>query len=284
MSSDPKNEFEKIVPARLGKLLRAGGSSLTLFCVKETGSTNVDAAKMLAAGTPPGNFALVAETQTAGRGRIGRRWESSASGNIYLSCGFRPDIAPEKLSNFTLWLGVAVAEMLCEKFGVPARVKWPNDIFCRGKKLAGMLTEAHADARRARGIVFGLGLNVNLDPTTLPPAVRTVATSLRAEIAAAKAKNSVAGTALDASAVCAETILAVERAYAKFLAGTHTDALLERWNRFDWLAGKNVVALFGNEEISGTASGIDAQGRIQILRPDGTVVAFSAGDVLLKKN
>lgn len=270
----------KIVPAELGEILQKRGSKLALFCVEETGSTNTDAAKMLRAGTP--DFALVAQTQTAARGRVGRRWESGTAGNVCLSCGFRPDVAPEKLCNFTLWLGVALAEMLRVKFGVPACVKWPNDLFVRGRKIAGLLTEAHLDTQRVHGIVFGIGMNVNLDTQTLPPEVRSRATSLRAEIAFSK--NESAGTPIDATIVCAETILAIERAYAAFLAGTHAAELAKKWSALDWLAGKSVVAIYGNEEVAGTARGIDAQGRIRIARTDGTEIAFAAGDILLKKN
>ncbi|MGN0834463.1 MAG: biotin--[acetyl-CoA-carboxylase] ligase [Candidatus Spyradosoma sp.] len=268
---------EKIFPETLAARQREAGSRLRVFVVEETGSTNADAAKMLAAGTPEGDFAVVANTQTAGRGRIGRKWASAQPGNLYLSCGFRPPaLPPERLANFTLWLGVAVAKTLREKFGVPALVKWPNDVFCAGKKLAGMLTEAHADAGRVRGVVFGLGLNVNLDPATLPPEVRGIATSMRSALGASEP--------LDVNRVCAETLAAVERAYADFLAGTHASALAALWPQFDLLAGRPVTAIYGNEEITGTAQGVDARGSILIRDASGALRAFSAGDVTLKKN
>lgn len=264
----------KIEAQTLAFFQKKTGSKLCVVCLEETASTNADAAKMLASGNPSEDFAVVANTQTAGRGRAGRHWESAACGNIYLSCGFRPSIPPEKLANFTLWFGLSVAEMLREKYGVPALVKWPNDIFCDGKKLAGMLTEAHADTKNVRGIVFGIGLNVNLDPATLPAEVRGIATSLRA------LKN---GEIFDINRVCADLLAAIELAYADFLAGTHTEKLLSRWGKFDFLADKKVSAIYGNEEISGFARGIDAGGRIRIALENGEVVAFSAGDVSLKK-
>lgn len=268
---------EKIAAETLAARQREIGSKLRVFCVGETDSTNADAAKMLAAGTPEGDFAVVADTQRAGRGRNGRKWASAQPGNLYLSCGFRPgSLPPERLANFTLWLGVAVAEMLRGKFGVPAFVKWPNDIFCGGKKMAGMLTEAHIDASRVRGIVFGLGLNVNLDPAALPEDVRGIAASMRSALGVS--------APLDVNRVCAETLLAVERAYAEFLAGTHAAKLAARWENFDLLAGKPVVAVYGTEEIAGTACGVDARGCIRIKDTAGTVRAFSAGDVLLKKD
>lgn len=266
----------KICAEILAARQRELGSKIRVFCVEETGSTNTDVARMLAAKTPPQDFALVANTQSAGRGRVPGRCWTSRSGNILLSCGFRPPkLAPSRLANFTLWFGVSVAKMLREKFGVPAKVKWPNDIFCRGKKMAGMLTEAHLDTACVHGIVFGIGLNVNLDCGTLPEDVRGRATSLREELG---------GNALDVNRVCAELLFALENAYAMFLAGTHTDALHAQWQSADFLAGKKVTATFDKETLCGIACGIDAQGRILIKDAAGTLHAFAAGDVTLSRS
>lgn len=254
---------------------KALGGKIPVLYVPQTGSTNADVAKMIAAGTPPGDFALVAGTQTAGRGRAGRTWASGNPDNLYLSCGFRPKLPPSRLANFTLWMGFVVASLLREKFEIPAVVKWPNDIFCNGKKLAGMLTEAHLTADGVQGIIFGLGLNVNLYPADLPEEIRGIATSMRALTD---------GKISDTNCVCAEVLYAVEKAYEKFLAGTHTNELLEKWSALDWLAGKDVVAVYGEEEIVGQACGIDEQGRIRIRKSDGSVCAFAAGDVTLKKH
>lgn len=262
-------EFQKIV-----ELQKALGGKIPVLYVPKTGSTNADVAKMIAAGTPPGNFALIAGTQTAGRGRIGRAWASRNPDNLYLSCGFRPNIHPSQLANFTLWMGFVVASRLREKFKIPAVVKWPNDIFCNGKKLAGMLTEAHITADGVQGIIFGLGLNINLDPADLPEGVREIATSIR---------HLKSGEKINAEEVCAEVLCAVEKAYERFLSGTHTKELLEKWNELDWLAGKNVVAVYGEEEIAGRVCGIDEQGRILIQTSNGKTCAFAAGDVMLKK-
>ena len=267
---------EKIDAETLAALQKKIGSQLRVFCVEETQSTNADAAKMLVAGTFPRNFAICANTQTAGRGRLpGRKWESPA-GNILLSIAFRPEnLAPEKLSNFTLWLGVAVAQMLQKKFGIPAQVKWPNDIFCREKKMAGMLTEAHMDSARVRSLIFGIGLNVNLRQDQLPEELKDSVTSLSRELGK---------EALNVNAVCAELLLAVETAYAEFLAGTHTEKLATLWQNFDCLFGRRVAAVFGNEKIHGIAAGITPQGCIKITESSGKTRHFSAGDVSLKND
>lgn len=263
---------EKIDAGTLAQYQRELGSRLPVFCVETTGSTNSDVAAMFATGRAKEDFALVANAQSAGRGRIpGRRWESLA-GNIFLSCGFLPQgIPPSRLANFTLWLGVVVAKMLREKYSVPALVKWPNDIWCNGKKMAGMLTEAHADAGKIRGIIFGIGLNVNLDAGLLAGG----ATSLKEELG---------GNELDINRVCAELLLAIELAYADFLAGTHTKKLAEIWRELDCLDGKRIVAVYGKEKIAGTACGIDGGGNLLIRTDAGTLHAFSAGDVTLENS
>lgn len=265
---------EKIVAEILARKQRELGSKLPVFCVETTGSTNSDAAALLASGTAE-NFALVANTQTAGRGRIaGRRWESQP-GNIFLSCGFSPKgIPPSRLANFTLWFGASVARMLRENFGVPAVVKWPNDIWCNGKKMAGMLTEAHADSGSVRGIVFGIGLNVNLEPESLPKNPGLNATSLRAELG---------GSLLDVNRVCAELLLAIENAYADFVAGRHGEKLAAIWRDLDCLDGRRIVAVYGTEKISGTACGIDVGGNLLIRTDSGALRAFSAGDISPEK-
>lgn len=227
---------------------------------------------MLASGKFREDFALVANTQSAGRGRIpGRRWES-LPGNIFLSCGFLPNgIPPARLANLTLWFGVSVASMLREKFAVPVLVKWPNDIWCNGRKMAGMLTEAHVASGGVRSIVFGIGLNVNLDTEALPQTSELRATSLKAEL----------GEALDVNRVCAELLLALERAYADFLAGTHAEKLALHWKDLDCLYGQRIVAVYGNERIEGRACGIDAGGNLLIRTDAGELRAFSAGDISL---
>lgn len=264
---------EKIDPGTLVRYQRELGSMLPVFFTETTGSTNSDAAAMLASGRAEGNFAIVANAQCAGRGRIpGRRWES-VPGNIFLSCGFLPPaLPPSRLANFTLWLGVAVAKMLREKFSVPVVVKWPNDIWCRGKKMAGMLTEAHVGAGKIRGIIFGIGLNVNLDVLSEKNAFP--ATSLKAELG---------GKQLDVNRVCAELLLAIEAAYADFVAGTHGEKLAAAWRSFDCLGGKRVVAVYGNEKIAGTACGVDTGGNLLIRTDAGTLHAFAAGDITLEK-
>lgn len=262
---------DKIDAERLVRLQREVGSRLSVFFREITESTNSDAVSLIASGAAKEDFVCISNIQTAGRGRVaGRRWESTP-GNIFLSCGFLPQgLRPERLANLTLWFGVALAKMLREKFDIPVAVKWPNDIWCSGKKMAGMLAEAHANSGSIRGIVFGVGLNVN----TIPQGTESFATSLMRESGE---------KTLDVNRVCADVLLALENAYANFLAGTHGEKLSRIWKDFDLLDGQRITGIFADERIEGTACGIDSVGNLCIQTDSGVIRKFSAGDISLLK-
>jgi BirA family transcriptional regulator, biotin operon repressor / biotin---[acetyl-CoA-carboxylase] ligase len=137
-------------------------------------STNDIAREMAAKGAPEGTV-VVASEQTRGRGSRGRVWVSPAGVNLMLSVILRPEITPDRLGELAFVAGVAVAGTLRERFGLDARIKWPNDVRVGGKKIAGMIVEAAKGAA-----VLGIGLNVNW--TELPEEIADTATSLAIEL------------------------------------------------------------------------------------------------------
>ncbi len=136
-------------------------------------STNDRARELAAAGAS--DVAVVADEQTGGRGRLGRAWESPAGG-IWTSVLLRPAVAPARAPLFTFAAAVAVARAARE-VGADARIKWPNDVLCGDRKLAGVLTEMEGETGRISWLVLGVGVNADVDPDTLPAGT----TSLRAE-------------------------------------------------------------------------------------------------------
>lgn len=274
----------EISEKRLAELCAEKGAKMRIKVLAETESTNDDALKILRHAENCAPFAVFTNRQRAGRGRNGRKWAGENFGNIYASFGFAPKIVPAKMANFTLWMGVSVCAMLAEKYGVPAQIKWPNDLFCAGKKLSGILTEVHTSADCVHGIVLGIGLNV----LARPEEFSDIATSLAEEMARrASAQQSASSPkksdTLDVSTVAADLVACVESAAQKFFAGTFQEIFPALWARYDLLAGKSVAATYDDETISGTAQGIDEQGRLQILTPHGEVRFFAAGDATLKK-
>ncbi|MEO0509667.1 MAG: biotin--[acetyl-CoA-carboxylase] ligase [Verrucomicrobiota bacterium] len=266
-------EPEVLHPALLRQELDELGSSISLIFFSAIDSTNNEAERRIAS-REPAPFAIVSSCQTNGRGRLGREWYSASADNLYLSVLFEPNIPPQQLQHFTLWSGICICRKLQALVpDAPLQIKWPNDLHCKGRKVAGMLTEAKMDADCIRSIVFGLGLNVNSNPNDFPSQIRALATSLYA----------ICGMELPLNRVAASAISAIEEAYSICIENTDTNSLPEAWSALDVLRGKLVTAVIDGKEISGIAAGIDSSGALLLAMRDGSERAIRAGDVTLKK-
>ena len=164
-------------------------------------STNLLAAELARGGAEEGT-AVLAEQQTAGRGRLGRSWVSPARLNLYCSVVLRPAIPPLEVPRLTLVAGVAVAEAILATAAVPARIKWPNDVLIDGRKVAGVLTELEAEADRVRFVVVGIGVNLNATAGDFPPELRDKATSLALASGAPVGRVAFTARLLSASTEC----------------------------------------------------------------------------------
>ena len=133
-------------------------------CLPTVGSTNEVAKALAASGAPQGTL-VVAEEQTAGRGRMGRRWIAPAGTSLLFSILLYPNLSPEKAPRLTMLASLAAAEAIESLTGLPVRFKWPNDILIRGRKVGGVLTEIGLTGERVDYAVVGVGLNVNWDPS-----------------------------------------------------------------------------------------------------------------------
>ncbi len=243
-----------------------------MFFLDEVDSTNSAAEKRLAEGvaTP---FAVIADHQTAGRGRFGRPWHAGVGESLLVSLAFRPRRAPREMPSITLWLGLAVARYLREALDLPVMVKWPNDLLLHGRKVAGMLTEARMDADQLRDLVFGLGLNLRGDPAAWPTEVRERATTLQAHLAPSLERSW--------SRETVRPLAALNQAYERFLEGPIGDDLVRLWPDFDALAGRTVTLAERDGPLTGTALGIDPEGRLRLRLADGHERTFAAGEVTL---
>lgn len=264
---------EVLHPALLRHELNELGSSMGLHCFSALDSTNNEAERRIAS-SESGPFAIVSSCQTKGRGRMGRPWHSASADNLYLSVLFEPNIPPQQLQHFTLWAGICICRKLQEFVpDAPLKIKWPNDLHCKGRKFAGMLTEAKMDADSIRSIIFGLGLNINSNPNEFPDEIRSLATSLHA----------IRGEELPMSRLTAHVIVAVEEAYKICIENANTEELPEAWAPLNALEGKSVTAIMNQGEVTGVATGIDASGALLLQMPHGSEEAIRAGDVTLKK-
>lgn len=235
-------------------------------------STNSEAERQLASGgeTP---LVVVARQQDRGRGRLGRRWVSGDHGNLYISFAFRPDLRPTRMQDFTLWMGVNVCDALANACRIDVGVKWPNDIYHGGRKLGGMLTEARIDADHTRDVIFGLGLNINSHrqhwPDDIAPRTTSVAEAL--------------GQSVDINRVAAAIVTRVLKAFDAFVADEYRDTFNGLWQRLDWLRGRRIAVLFGQERVEGTADGIDSTGALRLRDDAGRLHRCLAGDVTIEK-
>jgi BirA family biotin operon repressor/biotin-[acetyl-CoA-carboxylase] ligase len=257
--------------------LRAHGKGAARFQViylPEIDSTNEEAERRLAASakTP---LVIFAGRQTAGRGRLGRAWHSRETGGLYLSFGFQPRLPPARMPKFTLWMGLRLCRMLNETHGLPVRVKWPNDLVHEGRKLAGMLTEARIDADVMRDLIFGLGLNVNGDPTRWGKA------GSEAARVAATLQQINGGRPLPINLIAADVAAAGVQAYEDFIGGLPEREFATLWKNYDALAGREVTVRSAEGEWRGRASGLEESGALRLVLADGTVRSVSSGDVTL---
>lgn len=237
-----------------------------------TTSTNDDAMRLAREGAPDGTC-VVAETQTAGRGRAGHSWASPPGVSLYFSIVLRPALEPDSLALATIATGVAVASAIRETTGLDARIKWPNDVLVSGRKCAGLLCEADVAAADGPVIVAGIGINVNGTASSLPHRPIFPATTLASE----------AGRPFDRDCILSSCRLAVARWTRVLEAPGGRDAVLRSLESLDDIRGRAVcVALPSGQALSGVAAGIDEGGRLLVSTAAGAdPVPVVAGSVSL---
>ena len=262
--------FQPEIRRFLGETVRVGR---TLVCLAEVDSTNLRARQLAAEGAADGTV-VVADRQTAGRGRLGRSFQSPGGQGIYLTALLRPDLPPERLSPVTAMAGVAVCRAVERLCGVSPGLKWPNDPVLDGKKLCGILTELSLEGETARvqELVLGIGINVSQRPEDFTPEVREIATSLVQAL----------GHAVSRPALAAEIIREVDRLCAALAAG-ETGPYLAEYRRRCVNLGRTVRLLRpdGGGETA-EALDIDEEFGLVVRRPDGAVKTVRSGEVSVR--
>lgn len=231
-------------------------------------STNTVAEQELSAGREA-PFFVVADSQSAGRGRRGRVWHSPGHRNLYLSIALRPSLPPSRLQTITLWLGLRLCQLLRDLHALPVQIKWPNDLLIHGRKVAGMLTEARVDSEATRDLVFGLGLNVNSSEADFPPEIALVASSLALSL----------GHPLNLSRLAHRILLQLADAIQDYLEDAYAPELAHLWPEFDFLRGQRVQT----DLVSGVACGVTQNGSLRVERDDGSIAILHSGEVSLHK-
>jgi len=260
------------IQRKLNGLLKTDILGKVIHYQDEMESTNTVLMELGGKGASEGTVAI-ADRQTGGRGRLGRKWISSAESNLYISILFRPEIVASDAPLFTLIASIALKELF-EKIGInQARIKWPNDIQINGKKVAGVLTEMRPRREVVDFIVVGIGININMsrkDMDNLMGDVANIATSTKEYL----------GKDIDRAKFAADLLFELEKWYKIFLKNGKALVLrewTERWG--DMSKRVRIEVEEGNYE--GRAIGIDSEGRLIVETDSGEINKVTAGDVIV---
>jgi BirA family biotin operon repressor/biotin-[acetyl-CoA-carboxylase] ligase len=255
-----------LTPDMLRQRLKGGLFAKKIHHFFRADSTNRVAMELGYANEPEGTVVL-AEEQTAGRGRAGRSWHSERATGIYATLLLRPKISPVQAPLLTMMAGLSAHAAIQAQTGLKADIKWPNDLMLDGKKLGGILTEMHAEPTLVRFVIVGIGINVNQEQ--FPNELRDIATSLRAETGKAQSR-------LD---LLARLLGEFETDYNQFVR-QGSRSVTERFALVSsYASGKKVRVTNGGESYTGVTAGLRPEGLLQVKQEDGSTVTVLAGDV-----
>jgi BirA family biotin operon repressor/biotin-[acetyl-CoA-carboxylase] ligase len=260
---------DRLGPLELNPLLGTHDLGQVLHCFEEVGSTSDRARELAEEGAGHGEV-VIAEAQTAGRGRRGRTWISPPRRNVYLSVVLRPDLPPGRAAELTLVASVALCDAL-RQAGVEAGIKWPNDVLASGRKIGGILTELAAEPDRVHWVVIGIGVNLNARAEDFPAELHDEATSVLIE------RGQPAPRALFVAALLTTLEHWLDRHDAEGFA-----PIREAWRERNVTLGQDVVVRTDGREIAGRAEDLDESGALLVRTPAG-LERVLAGDVLLAR-
>jgi len=256
------------IVSRLGKP-RVVGRDIRVF--KETTSTNDVIEKLARDGVAEGVVAF-AESQTLGRGRLGRRWFSPAGKGLWFSVLLRPKLTPQQTTQITVSASVALARAVETVTGLSPKIKWPNDLLVNGRKVAGILTELAAEQDVVRHVVVGIGIDVNIEPHRFPPELKQTATSLSIE----------AGHVIDRAELGARILRELDDVYSRIMR-REFEAVAEEWETKCSTVGKLVVVTIGDRRVRGRAEALNSEGALLLRTEHGHLESITGGDVIVEK-
>ena len=264
--SSPDSLHADDLIARLGKT-KVIGRDIRVF--QETTSTN-DIIEKLARDKVKEGVVVFAESQTKGRGRLGRKWISPPRKGLWFSVLLRPDMRPQETTQLTVAAATAIRRAIVTAAGLKAKIKWPNDILLNGRKVAGILTELSAELDRVKHVILGIGVDVNLGATEFPPELRKLATSLKIET----------GRTISRPELAVEILRELDRDYACVCAGKF-EAVAHEWEEHCETLGHSVTIQLGERRIRGRAESLDEDGALRLRTEHGQLERITGGDVTI---
>lgn len=232
-------------------------------------STNTQAKRMATDGAPHGTV-LIADSQTGGRGRMGRSFHSPAGTGIYMSMILRPNCAAQDLLHLTCATAVAAVDGIYYTTNLQAGIKWTNDLVYERKKLGGILTELALNRTgNVNYAVVGIGINCNQTAEAFPPEIQNIATSLRLCI----------GKEIDRTAVISGLLIALQQMCDVLQNPTET---LDRYRQKCITIGQEISLVRGDEVSHGKALDVDKNGALQVRFDDGQIRSVNSGEVSIR--
>ena len=257
--------------AEIESLMKTKWAGHPVIYHDQVDSTNTQAKRLGEELARDGHGTLVvADLQTAGKGRRGRSWESPSGASIYMSILLRPDILPDQAPMLTLVMAQSVAEAVRELTGAEVGIKWPNDIVLNGKKICGILTEMSAEIDYINYVVIGVGVNVNTPD--FPEALAKTATSLKIEL----------GQNIKRSLLIAAVMKRFEENYETFIRTGDLSKIQEQYNSLLVNRDRDVRVMEPGHEYNGHALGINRTGELLVEKEDGTTAEIFAGEVSVR--
>ena len=254
--------------SRLGKT-KVIGRDIRVF--QDTTSTNDIVEKLARDGVKEG-VVVFAESQTKGRGRLGRKWVSPRGKGLWFSVLLRPKLRPQAVTQLTIASATALVRAIHSQTGLHSEVKWPNDILIRGRKVAGILTEMKAELDGVNYALLGIGLDVNVAGNEFPPDLRKLATSLRIET----------GEAMVRAELATKILGELDRDYARICSGQF-ESLADEWEEQCTTIGRDVAIRIGERRLTGRAESLDADGALLLRTQHGHLERIIGGDVTVEK-
>ena len=241
-----------------------------IFYYQKTESTNI-IAKEKAQSKKDKVFEgtlVIAEKQTGGKGRLGRKW-FSPSGGIWLSIILYPDLSPAFIPRITLVTAVAIVKAIRELTRVQALIKWPNDILIHEKKVCGILTEISAELDIINWLVVGLGINANIEHSEFPPEIESISISLQEIL-----KQKISRVKL------VQIFLQEFEKYYQMLNEKKSDFIFKEWKMYSNTLGRKIKIKSGNQIISGKALDINNKGALIVQKANGECLEIISGTIL----